>query len=356
MRLDRLTSLRFFAAMAVFCFHATAFFTGSTREVLDTIFGQGRSGVTFFFVLSGFVLAWSARPGDKASGFYRRRFVRIYPAYIVALAIAAALLLLRDPEALQRGPLTPFLLQAWVPDSSSYFAINVPAWSLSVEAFFYLVFPLAILGLRRLSSRALWIGCALLVSTTTAVAFYASLTTGPSELSSNSFAVWFAVYFPVARLPEFLLGVSLALLMRRGKIPHIPWALAISAVAVTWAATSIWPSVYAVSAICMVPFGLLIVSAAQRDVAGKPGWLKSRWVVEGGAASYCFYLLHHILVLRLSQPGFASLGFSGWLAFAVTLAASLIGAWLLHKFVELPMDRRLRGDRSRPPVEQAAIS
>ncbi|WP_458116719.1 acyltransferase family protein [Arthrobacter sp. D2-10] len=351
LRLDRLTSLRLFAALAVFGFHATAFFDGPTREVLDFIFGQGRSGVTFFFILSGFVLAWSARPGDRARAFYRRRFARIYPVYIVTLGFAATLWALRDPSALLRGPLTPFLLQAWVPDSSTYFAINVPAWSLSVEAFFYLLFPLAIVWFRRLSTRSIWITCVVLVLMTTTIAFYASLTTAPGELADDTFAVWFSIYFPVARFPEFLLGVALALLMKRGALLHIPWAMALLLVFATWASMSVWPSIYSVSAAYMIPFGALIVSAAQRDVRGVPGWLRSPLIVQGGAISYAFYLLHHILIMRLSQQGFADLGFSGWFASVSTLILSLIGAWMLHRFVELPADRMLRGRREQRSVQ-----
>lgn len=46
------------------------------------LFNEGRAGVSFFFILSGLVLAWVWQPGN---GFYRRRFARIYPAYVVGL-------------------------------------------------------------------------------------------------------------------------------------------------------------------------------------------------------------------------------------------------------------------------------
>lgn len=92
----------------VFGFHGLVFFDGPTRGALDHLVGQGRSGVTFFFVLSGFLLAWSARPGDRARSFYRRRFARIYPAYLSSLVFAGALWAILDPAALRRGILTPF--------------------------------------------------------------------------------------------------------------------------------------------------------------------------------------------------------------------------------------------------------
>ena len=139
-RLDNLTILRFVAAFVVFAFHALGFLRGSTRTIGEHIFSDGRSGVTFFFILSGFVLAWSSESGDSPKRFYRRRMARLYPAYLVALVFAAGMIFLRTPQNLIQGIPTLLLVQAWIPSSTYYFALNVPAWSLSCEAFFYLTF------------------------------------------------------------------------------------------------------------------------------------------------------------------------------------------------------------------------
>jgi peptidoglycan/LPS O-acetylase OafA/YrhL len=354
-RLDRLTSLRFLAALVVFCFHALVFFDEDARRVLDVLFGQGRSGVTFFFVLSGFLLAWSARPGDRALPFYRRRFARIYPAYLASLLFAASLWAILDPDTLGRGLLTPFLLQAWAPTSDSYFAINVPAWSLSVEAFFYVAFPFVIRGLRRLRSRWLMVVLLVMVAVSVALAALVSRDTRPSELDADSLSIWLAYYFPPSRLPEFVVGMILGILAKRGVLPAVSWPAAVVLAAAVYLSVGIWPSAYGVAALVVLPFGLLIVAAAQRDVAGTPGILRARLAVRLGEASYCFYLLHHVFVIRLAQPGFRDLGIDGPLAFALALALGLVGSFLLHRLVELPVDRRLRGRRDpRPPVAVAA--
>jgi peptidoglycan/LPS O-acetylase OafA/YrhL len=139
--LRRLTSLRWFAALAVFADHAVSSGHGSSRW-----FVLGDAGVSFFFVLSGVVLAWSARPGDTARRFWRRRFARIYPATLVS-GVAAGLLIwagwvygsLRGFAAVTHL----FLIQAWWPSGQNpVYAYNGVAWSLSCEAFFYLLFPL----------------------------------------------------------------------------------------------------------------------------------------------------------------------------------------------------------------------
>lgn len=352
-RLDRLTSLRFIAALAVFVFHGLLFIVGPESEAVHAIFGQGRSGVSFFFVLSGFVLAWSSTPEDSLRRFYRRRLARIYPAYLAALLFAAVLWLVRDPKGLASGLLTPVLLQSWVPDKRVYFAINTPAWSLSVEAFFYLVFPFAIAGLRKLSGKGLWITASVAVSAPIALAALASQYLNPADLDDGSFTAWAVYYFPVARLPEFILGVVLAILLRAGRIPMIPWNFSVILAAVAYLAAGLWPSAFGIVAVVIVPFAILIVAAAQRDLAGTPGWLGNWYAVKLGAISYCFYLVHNIFIARLAQPGFQSLGIAGWGGFGVAFVLSVVTAWALHKYVELPFDRKLgRGD----PAEVEAVT
>jgi peptidoglycan/LPS O-acetylase OafA/YrhL len=355
-RLDRLTSLRFIAALVVFLFHSLVFFDEETRGVLSYVFGQGRTGVAFFFILSGFLLAWSSRPGDSALSFYRRRFARVYPAYAVALLFAAALWAVLDPRVLQRGVLTPFLLQAWVPDSYSYFAINVPAWSLSVEAFFYLMFPLIILGIRRLGTKALWTLLIAMVAVTIGLGAFASMTVVPADLDQNSVVVWLAYYFPPSRLPEFVVGMILGHLMQMKRLITVNWPMAVVIAAGAYTAVGVWPSTYGVSAVVVVPFAILIVAAAQRDLEGKPGWLRTSFAIRLGNASYCFYLVHHIFILRLAQPGFRELGVHGNLGFFLALVLSLVASAALHRFVEIRYDGLLKGTARNLPRDDRKLN
>ena len=83
--LPRLTALRAFAAVFVFSYHMQLFGVAFNGHLP---FDIGYSGVSFFFILSGFVLAWSTTPGLSPWTFYRRRLARIYPIYLVMLAVA----------------------------------------------------------------------------------------------------------------------------------------------------------------------------------------------------------------------------------------------------------------------------
>lgn len=77
--LPSLTGLRFFAASMVVLLHAAQRFdpiSGMTHVV-----GFGYIGVSFFFMLSGFILAWTAREVDSPMQFYWRRFARVWPLH-----------------------------------------------------------------------------------------------------------------------------------------------------------------------------------------------------------------------------------------------------------------------------------
>jgi peptidoglycan/LPS O-acetylase OafA/YrhL len=64
---------------------------GAGSRVATLLFGAGDVGVSFFFVLSGFVLMWSSRQGDSPPRFWRRRLARIYPAHVVTALVAVGL-------------------------------------------------------------------------------------------------------------------------------------------------------------------------------------------------------------------------------------------------------------------------
>jgi peptidoglycan/LPS O-acetylase OafA/YrhL len=153
-RLDALTSLRFFAAFHVVLFHVHPALPGlEPNHPLKVGWAQfcanGFTAVSFFFTLSGFILAYNYPPTREVAArtFYRARFARIYPVYVFGLVLGLPFLAMR---VLREGSfggaalevaLAVALLQAWVP--WLWFAVNAPGWSLSVEAFFYGVFPWA---------------------------------------------------------------------------------------------------------------------------------------------------------------------------------------------------------------------
>jgi peptidoglycan/LPS O-acetylase OafA/YrhL len=354
--------MRFAAALLVFGVHAYSFIpvSGLADRVAHHLLDAGDLGVSFFFVLSGFVLAWGK--GHGLGRFWAGRFVRIYPAYVVAIAFAVAgkgLTDLVDPAANRMNQVNGhtlgtslFLVQAWYRDDVTYLGISPVAWSLSCEVAFYAAFPLLSVLLRRLPVPGLYAAAAALVATSLLMPVFAYAVVGPAH------ARWFMYVFPVARAVEFALGIVLALLVRRGAWRGPGLAGASALFAVNYLAVDLMPKHIRDTAAVLATTALLIPAAAQADLRG----LRSRWrtpaVVALGDASYAFFLIHltvlttgmSILGRNRTYPPLVALGLAvGFLVVSYALA------FALHRWVEVPA-MRLLGRRSAPPTRVSAKS
>ncbi|MBM9508185.1 acyltransferase family protein [Actinacidiphila acididurans] len=364
-RLESLTGLRWFATFGVFLSHVDILLPlPHTRG----LFSLGESGVSLFFVLSGFVLAWNWSPDHGAGAFYGRRFARVWPLLAVAVALPTVF-----AATSKGGPAVPHLLlisasavllvQAWVPGWILLGASPV-TWSLSCEAFFYGLFP----GLmRRLAGAS---AARLAVLAGTAVAALWGVRIGlwlayppvrhVTSLDGYGPAV-FCVYSPLARLPQFLIGMATAVAVRRGlRLPSVRVAVAALLVPVT----ALWllrgcafrgAVLFDASDVALTPFfALLIAALARRDLAGGRSFLRSRPLVRLGQWSYAFYLFQFTVLLPMAlaaspgrqvadfftdpvRPGLGHLGYAV-AALAITLGVSAF----CYRFVEHPLERRLR--------------
>ncbi|MDZ4045804.1 MAG: acyltransferase, partial [Rhodoglobus sp.] len=331
-RLDSLTGVRIFAAALVFGFHADHYGPGGEMAAFST----GMVGVSLFYILSGFVMAWTAQPDDTARAFYRRRFARVYPAYIAAWLISLVLAI-SDGSLAGVDFIPPTLLQSWVPNDTVYFAGNAVFWSLSVEAFFYLTFPVIHRGLSRMDQRGLiLIGAGTLV---TVFAIGATFTVIPTP--NTQFMSWFIVVFPLARLPEFVLGIVLGMTVRAGWRSPIPLSMAVLlTIGGIWLAENV-PYPFSRVGATIIPFAILVVTLATSDLRSTASIFRWRWIVQLGIWSYAFYLLHAMVidvVFRVARrAGLYSDTSSGLEVYLPTAAAailSVVSAWLLHALVE----------------------
>jgi peptidoglycan/LPS O-acetylase OafA/YrhL len=351
-RLDSLTGLRWLAAAAVFGYHSTYFTTGAVHDVLVIVFGRGGSGVGLFFVLSGFVLAWSSRPDDTAAALWRRRAARILPDYWVVWMFTAIVLTQITPTMPWRaGAANLLLLQAWIPRATIFYGWNGVAWSLSCEAFFYLVLPFALPRLARLGRTGRWRVIGLLLVVIGAFAVASVWLTPPEKSITDSYLNtfgWFVSVCPLGRLPEFLVGAVLALLLRDDQLPAVPvWSAAVG-VGVGYAASYADPIFVTQIGVLVVPFALLVVALAQRDLAGRATPLARPSLVLLGEWSYAFYLVHKEILEAIGHhTAYALAGGRAVLWLLGGLAAASAGAYLLFTWVERPAERRLRDAQPR---------
>ena len=208
--LPSLTGLRWVAALLVFGLHVHNFhyFGGTGGAVVAWGFGAGAGGVSFFFVLSGFVMLWSSRPGDSAPAFWRRRFARVYPVHLVTAALALLLAVTTGRlgvPPLSGGLANVLLVHSWW--HPWWQTLDPVSWSLACEVFFYAAFPLLAPVLRRLGARG---SAALAGASVLAVLVQ-------SWADAHHLLGWAAYTHPLARLPEFVLGAAAARLVVLGR-------------------------------------------------------------------------------------------------------------------------------------------
>ena len=333
--LERLAFTRFVAAMAVVCFHLGPGVPYIDDRPWSPVVMAGPVAVTFFFVLSGFIMAsvYGDLQWNGARDYWRARFARIYPVYLLGLALSIG----RD-SSLVGWLLSLLLVQAWVPGYA--LSANLVGWSLSVEIFFYLLFPALIVVARR-TSLIKWCGGVALfwLATQAWAVFAAHEIAGPYRSPSHQFVH----YFPVPYLSSFLIGITAALLVSRRQVAWRPAAAAGAAVLSLAAAAAAlmlgWPS--------GVPAHLGLLSPL--FAVGIVGlyYLPSRWRESApaqlvGESSYALYILHWPLAPVLKQVIAPGLGLSPVGGFCLSVAVLLALSVAVYLRIEKPARAALK--------------
>jgi peptidoglycan/LPS O-acetylase OafA/YrhL len=338
-----LTTLRFFAALVVVIFHYNL-----THAILPVFVADfGYEAVTFFFVLSGFILAYAHGVPHAALNigpreFFAARLARICPAYYIGLLLVVLLFMVAGILA-RLAPLPAALVlamtQSWIPQFA--LSLSPPAWSLSNEMFFYLLFP------------ALW-------STTRHVNPATSLVISVglvlvAALARNAIPIdnetWnnFRLYFPLLNLPQFILGVSIGyffLLIRCSDRVHAGFFFGGLATLCLMLVAETRTGWIAESAPLSAIFGSIIFGAA-----GMKGFMRSLLsaspLILLGEASYGIYVLHfpiwlwwnHYTKIVYQLGWSSSADFSAYLLLVVSASIAVL------VFIERPARRAVRVKR-----------
>lgn len=189
------------------------------------------------------------------------------------------------------------------------------------------------------AASALWAVAAGAVAVALTIASPALLAVLPGGQSAGN--------WPPARFPEFLLGVAVACLVRRGawRGPGLVPSVAVAVAVAGFAAADRWPSSpLALAGFTLVGFTALIAALARADVAGVRTVLSSGPLVALGERSFAFYLVHLLVIDAVGAlwPAGAERTWVGGLAMtALALDVALVAAWVLHAGVEKPCRRGL---------------
>ncbi|WP_324289335.1 acyltransferase [Streptomyces sp. H34-S4] len=280
--------MRFPAALLVFAHHAFLDIPplrlladeGTENRLAHWFTQAGGLDVTFFFVLSGFVLTWSARDRDTTTAFWRRRFVKIYPTYVVTWALALSLFAMFYTSA-GVAVANLFMVQVWWPEYMTNLSVNAPSWSLAVEAIFYLCFPALLKAFRRIDPGHLkhWITGAIATVVATPALAYALFPSGdriPGGHDSSVSQYWFSYVLPPVRMADFALGILVALAVKHGRWRNIGMVWSSLLLAAGYWLTFQVPYLYGQRAVMILPIVLLIAAAASADIKGGPSLFRNR--------------------------------------------------------------------------------
>lgn len=355
-KLDALTSLRFFAAAVVVIGHAHPLF-GSFGIADKYSLSQG---VSFFFILSGFILAYNYKsiPDFKsAKVFLINRFARIWPLHIVTMIIWIVLItptmsqeFANTNSGIHKLILNTFLIQSWSFTAQNILSFNGVSWSISTEAFFYVTLCFILMN------KKLNLPFAIFIFSIIAYSFiYISTKAEISDNDGGKGITMFGTLYanPLVRIIEFLFGVVCfhvfsALKGRMTNTPPLVWlaaevlilALIIHLLREVSEPTTIYNhfgaglSYYVYKEGIWMFWGALIVIFAMSD--GHISRLLSyKPIVFLGEASFALYLCHAIVINLFYKYSVyvKAMGHFDVIAFWVIILGF---ASFLHVFIEKP--------------------
>jgi peptidoglycan/LPS O-acetylase OafA/YrhL len=348
-----LTSLRFFAALMVFFSHIHDVVIFNHHRFFDFIWKnvcyEGYIGVTFFFILSGFILTYNYNHliNNKQIStlkFLSLRAARIYPTHLLCFFISLLpyFFLYRSILA---GIFNLFLLQSFIPIVSVYFSFNAPSWSISNEAFFYLIFC-SLLLINYKNILKLWTLNIMLV-----IGFL-FLFSNKNDIIQH----WIFYINPFMRILDFITGIVLAKIFFRVNhiIKNINLLKILEPISILLLAIFVFIAVkYNVNQSLrydiyyIIPLGLIIfIFSFEEGLISKI--LANKICVFLGEISFAFYMFHYLIRngLAFLQANFkiflptTDYGKAGLVL--LILLTSLIVSSLSFIFYERPLNRFLR--------------
>ena len=351
--LKALTGLRCFAALNIVLFH---FSNPQWFGFLAPVVNAGFISVSYFILLSGFVLAYNyaerARSGElDRKRFWEARFTRIYPIYFLSLLLSLNLLgseyAAHTKAMFWTGiVLTPLLLQGFVPAVATF--LNTPAWTMSAEAAYYVIFPWVAKWKRPERMRPHLMKMALvwalgLVPGILYIIFRPDGIAHPDRWSYGAW-LWALKYTPYTHVFSFIFGVMLVDLDRMiARTARLRLWLGIFGFGGIYGLLSMGPLVpYPImhDGLLMPLFGCIVLGLAGENLLARA--LGIRPLVFVGEASYCLYLLHfNLWNLIHGSHVLDALGlarFDPWISYVLLIAMAIFA---LH-FIEKPAQKKLR--------------
>lgn len=305
-RMDSIQALRFLACLCIFSHHC---------YIYDNVFW----GVEIFFVLSGFLMAYSYYPRPALDRrpiaslrFAAKKVKKLYPLHILTMLpiLALAIYAREDMKYVVTGLIENVLLiQAWSPEYA--ISLNGVAWYLSVCAFLYFMFPCILACLRSYRSRkTAFIACGVLFIAEFAAASSATplgkLIYG-ADADLTKYTEWFGYISPLFRLLDFAVGCNVGYIFLTrsenefggkkalGTAEIICAALFVAAVLISKSESFLSADEYS-RGFLYLPFACAVVYLFADGKGAIPRLLTNRVTVYLGNISACFFLIHQDVI------------------------------------------------------------
>lgn len=349
--MNAIQSLRFFTAFIIFLLHLNFI---KSSSIYKNFFSEGFLGVTFFFILSGFILSYSyekkiIREEVDYLDFIIARLARIFPTHIITLIIALPLSI-GISTLLNEGLFTiltlgvnAFLLQSFIPISSVYFSMNRLSWSLSDLMFFYILFPFLVMfrTWKLILVSAFIIGYQLLI-----LIYFSPHKT--HDLSSKLAIADFLIYiFPLSRLLDFVIGIILYKSFYSKFRLSSAYSTLLQMVAILIFCGFFFyhqnvPFLLRLDLYYIIPLSLVIISFTfENGYFAK--LIDNKLFVLFGSASFAFFMIHQLviryyeLVHKYLLDKYFTSGEMGISSVFVCLVVSLLASVYLCRYFEINM-------------------
>lgn len=340
MKIQQLTFLRFLAAIAIVFFHFAQNLKPFCLPDLKVFVERWNSGVSFFFVLSGFIMIIANQKQVKIKfiDFFSKRIFRIYPMYLLALgAIVLYHTLTHTTIVYKDLLLNIFILQSWIPTKALTY--NFPSWTIPVEFFFYLLFPFFFnFVYRKVSFKSvtvmiilLWIVSQVLIH---------SLRYSDWYLEDKEFSKSILFYNPITHLNQFLIGILFGLLFlksTRKKNMVFPILIACTILC----AVLFYSEYFLLTLGFLAPIFALLIYLVSIDNGPITKFFSLPFNVYLGEISYSIYILQFPVFLWLSSISKRLDLENQYLLFYLNLFILLIVSHLCYKYFELPIREKL---------------
>ena len=303
----------------------------------------GAFGVTIFIMISGYL----AISGDfsKITSFKSyikyvfKKILKFYPLHIVTLLVALPLCISMFKDNLTGSIFQTianvFLVHAFIPSSSYYFAFNAVSWYLSLNLFFILIAPFV---------NRLYKNVKLPISLITSVLFFGMEITLFFVFRNFERAHWVLYICPITRTLDYLIGANMFIIAKSinnnkssvlKKIFFCTFVvLGLGGLATQFVISWNYDTTFFLSAVWVIPSILLLLSAVLDIPDFKlKSLLENKVFIAVGNMSLYIFLIHQ-LVIRYSEYIFAKANLIMQFSYLAAFIITMFIAWNIYDYLK----------------------